>query len=223
MLFKGFSGKSVKFLADIKAHNSKAWYEAHKPDYQELLLVPFQNLVADLSRAMLDIDRYFITIPAVDKTISRIYRDTRFSKDKTKYRDSIWLTFKRPSPDWKEAPCYFFEITPDLYRYGMGFYIAPAAFMDAFRLRIRKKPDEFREAVAFLKRGSGFKVEGDRYKRIKSNDAPEGLSDWFWYKSFYLTSNHDIGPSLYSSRLVDELKRGFETLAPLYHFLWELV
>lgn len=126
--FKGFSPEALHFLIDIRTNNSKAWYEEHKPDYRQLLLIPFQNLVSDLSGSMLNIDPQFITTPAVDKTISRIYRDTRFSKDKSLYRDSMWLTFKRPITDWKEVPAYFFEITPQNYRYGMGFYIAPKGF-----------------------------------------------------------------------------------------------
>lgn len=97
-------------------------FEANKYDYQEYLLKPFKQLVNDLGCFMLSIDPLLETTPAVDKTISRIYRDTRFSKDKTPYKSSMWFSFRRPGRDSKEDPVYFFEISGDRYCYGMGFF-----------------------------------------------------------------------------------------------------
>ncbi len=55
--------------------------------------------------------------PQINRTISRIYRDTRFSKDKSPYKTTMWVTFKRPVKEWQNAPAYFFEITLESYRY----------------------------------------------------------------------------------------------------------
>lgn len=221
--FKGFTLEALQFLHDIRFYNSRSWYEEHKPDYRRLLLTPFQNLVGDLSDFMLSIDPRFITTPAVDKTISRIYRDTRFSKDKSLYRDSMWFTFKRPAIDWKEVPVYFFELTPEAYRYGMGFYTAPKQYMDKFRERIRSKPEQFLEVVSFLDRSNSFVVEGERYKKNLGGDLPAELLNWFQYKSFAIISNHQIDEILFSEQLVGELKTGFGMMAPLYNYLWELI
>lgn len=81
--FTGFSQNASAFLRDLAANNNKAWFEAHRQEYEEHLLEPLKALVSDLSGFMLSIDPDFMTIPAVDRTISRIYRDTRFSKDKS--------------------------------------------------------------------------------------------------------------------------------------------
>ena len=93
--FKGLSSKAFRFLKEIRTHNEKAWFEAHRTDYERHLLEPLRDLVTDLSDFMLDIDLSFEVAPAVGKTISRIYRDTRFSKDKSPLRDCMWITFKR--------------------------------------------------------------------------------------------------------------------------------
>ncbi len=214
--FKGFTREALEFLHDIKYYNSKSWYEEHKPDYRRLLLTPFQNLVGDLSGFMLSIDAQFVTTPAVDKTISRIYRDTRFSRDKSLYRDSMWFTFKRPALDWKEVPVYFFEITPEGYRYGMGFYSASKEYMDKFRERIKAKPERFLEAVSFLNRSNSFVIEGEQYKKNRAGDLPDQLRDWFQYKSFCITSNHQIDRVLFNGELVGELMAEFGMMAPLY-------
>ena len=60
---------------------------------------------------MLEIDNLFEIEPKVGKAISRIYRDIRFSKDKTPYRTNAWIAIKRSSKEWKEAPAYYFDLS----------------------------------------------------------------------------------------------------------------
>ncbi|MBN1220352.1 MAG: DUF2461 domain-containing protein, partial [Anaerolineae bacterium] len=109
--FEGFAPETLEFLRNLKANNNKTWFEAHKQEYQEYLLQPLQALVADMGNFMLSIDPYFEVTPAVNKTISRIHRDTRFSRDKSSYKSTMWITFKRPRKDWQDAPAYFFELS----------------------------------------------------------------------------------------------------------------
>ena len=107
-IFNGFPKRAVDFLRELRENNNKAWFEDHRGEYQEYLLKTLQNLCADLSEFMLTIDLHFEIRPAVGKTISRIYRDIRFSKDKSPFRSTMWITFKRQNNDWKDAPSYFF-------------------------------------------------------------------------------------------------------------------
>lgn len=88
----------------ILVNNSKSWFEDNKHMYSECVLKPAQSLVSELSDFMLAIDPYLETAPTVGKTISRIYRDTRFSKDKSPFRTNIWITLKRPKKEWVDAP-----------------------------------------------------------------------------------------------------------------------
>lgn len=221
--FRGFEPEALIFLREVRQTNSKAWYEANKPEYQRLLLRPFQDLVADLSGPMLEIDPELITKPAVDKTISRIYRDTRFSKDKLLYRDAIWLSFKRPCLDWKEAPTYFFEITPQWYRYGMGFYNTPKGFMDKFRELLIRQPEPFLEALAPVQAAKIFSAEGERYKKPSKLECSPEVREWLQFKNFFFTTGQlEIDARLFETSLVERLLAGFQNLAPVYHYLWEI-
>ena len=87
-----FSRESITFLSEVKRQNSKEWYEKNKSVYKSYLLEPFQNIVESLTPVMQIIDPHIEVTPAIGKTISRIYRDTRFSKDKSQFRDRMWLT-----------------------------------------------------------------------------------------------------------------------------------
>jgi len=217
--FAGFPRSAIEFLAELADNNEKAWFEAHREDFQRSLQQPFQQLVAALTPSMLGIDPEFEVTPRTDRTISRIRRDTRFAKGKAPYRTNMWITFKHLAEDWKDRPAYYFELRPTGYSSGMGFFDAGRPTMDAFRRLISQSPDEFRKAIAFTGTAPSFQAGGGKYKRPIPG-APEGLEDWYQRKNLYLYRESPIDDRVFSPALVDDLVLVFETLAPLYHYLW---
>ncbi len=92
------------------------------------------KLAASLAGPLAVIDPDLVVEPR--RVVSRIYRDTRFARNKSPYKTTIWLTYKRPITDWQDAPAFFFEIAADSYRFGMGFYRASKWTMDRLRAEI---------------------------------------------------------------------------------------
>ena len=222
--FNGFSRKTLKFLRGLKANNNKPWFEAHRTDYNEFVLQPLRDLVTDLGDYMLDIDPRFEITPAVNKTISRIYRDTRFSKDKSPFRSTVWFTFKNRSKDWMTRVCgYFFELSVDSYRYGMGFYDAAPAIMSKFREQIDENPNEFLKAISFFAKQRTFVLEGEKYKRIIDKSKPEKIQHWYQRKNMYLACNRKIDITLFSRKLAEDLIADFNMISPLYLYLQRLL
>lgn len=217
--FDGFSSAAIRFLNDLRDNNHKEWFELHKSDYQNDVLKPLQALAAGLGPFMLSIDPDLEVTPAVNRTISRIYRDTRFSKNKSPYKTSHWITFKRSRREWKDYPAFFFEISPGSYRYGMGFYSASRQTMDNFRKSIDVNPRAFHAAKSFYSRQKSFAIEGEQYKRPLKADIPKETQDWYNRKSLYLVSNRQIEGNSIDQKVITDLMRGFETIAPLYHYL----
>jgi len=222
--FNGFSRKTLQFLQGLKAKNDKEWFMEHRADYEEFVLGPLRDLVTDLGDFMLDIDPCFEISPAVNKTISRIYRDTRFSNDKSPFRSTVWITFKNRSEDWTTRVCgYFFELSVDSYRYGMGFYNAAPAIMSRFREMIDEDAKDFLKAISFFDKQKAFVLEGEKYKRIIDKSKPEKIQHWYQRKNMYLVCNRKIDDTLFSRKLVDDLIFGFNMIAPLYHYLQKIV
>ncbi|MNO36484.1 hypothetical protein D3C76_265530 [compost metagenome] len=221
-MFEGFSQDGLDFLEKVRLNNSKEWYENHREEYQNLLVQPFRFLVSDLGADMLQIDSLFEVTPAVNKTISRLYRDTRFSKDKSLYRSTMWLTFKRPKSQWTDAPAFFFEISPDGYRYGMGYYSATRESMDIFRGMIEEDTPRFLEIISFYENQDIYVIEGDKYKRpVNPSISPE-LRQWYDRKNIYLIHNQADVKKLFSQNIVAEVLNGFKLLEPIYHYLCEV-
>ncbi|RMN22168.1 hypothetical protein ALQ63_02046 [Serratia plymuthica] len=165
--FTGFSQQGLNFLQQVRLENDKDWFEANRNLYERELLTPFRTLVAELSPAMLAIDPQFETRPAIGKTLSRLHRDTRFSHDKSRYRSRMWLTFKRPSKDWKDAPVYFFELGPDMLRYGLGYYSANKPTMDLFRHTLLRRGGGLLSAAV---RAGGGKLQTPAGERAGGGD-----------------------------------------------------
>ena len=215
--FNGFTQAGLNFLQDVWIHNSKLWFEEHRAIYDHELIKPFRLLVEQLTPTMLKIDERFETRPAIGKTIARIHRDTRFSKDKSLYRSRLWLTFKRPSRDWKEAPAYFFEISADCYRYGLGYYCASKQTMDIFREEILNNTAKFLEITRCVKKP--FELVGESYKRplIKEQDAK--IATWYNRKNLAVMVTNNHIEDVLRADLAEKLAKGFKQLLPLYDYL----
>lgn len=218
-LFTGFDPQGLLFLRDVRQNNSKEWFDENRSIYDNLLVRPFRSLVSELALPMLQIDDQFETRPAIGKTLSRIHRDTRFSRDKSLYRSNLWLTFKRSSKNWTDAPTYFFEFGPDWWRYGLGYYSASRETMNLFREKMLDNRDHFLSITQSLL--SDFSLEGESYKRALLKE-PQALADWYNRKSFALIYDGKEMETLFDDKLPGLLQAGFERLAPLYHFLMEV-
>jgi len=218
--FQGFQPEAIRFLIKNQKQNRKPWFESHRSLYETLLLNPFRQLIQELTPAMMAMDPEFDMKPAINRSISRIYRDTRFSRDKSLFRNTMWLVIRRLGQDWKTSvPAFYFEIMPKGYRYGMGFYQASREVMDRFRGAIDNKPEKFKKAVQFLDKSNLFTLYGDVYKRRLPCEHAETIQNWYQRKSFYLSCDREHDDILYSPRLVADLIEGFEMLGPLYRFI----
>lgn len=161
-----FSQRTLDFLFENRLNDSRSWFAEHKKEYLELVIQPLRQLVMDLSPAMLELDPDFITEPKVDKTICRIWRDTRYTKDPSLYRDHMWIIFKRGGRmHGTDYPGIYFEINLDGFSYGCGFYHASTAFMNNLRSRILAGDPEFQRAQQAYLGQKIFRMEGDCFKR----------------------------------------------------------
>ncbi len=216
--FNGFTHETLDFLNEIHLNNNRPWFEQNRERYKSIVQSPFLELGRALSEPMSRIDSGFELRP--EKIISRINRDVRFSRDKSPYRSNVWISYKRPQKDWAEAPAFFFELMPDSYRYGMGFYSAGKDTMDLFRNEMTVREDEFLKIVNSISKKKIFSLEGEAYKREIKNTLPESLQTWYQKKNLYLMRTCEAGEELFNGEIADILSTGFKSLETLYNFFW---
>ena len=220
--FKGFSPAALQFLMELQFNNNKAWFQENKQRYLKDVAEPFRMLVRELTPFMLSVDPGLETRAEIGKTISRIYRDIRFSKEKTPYKTSVWITFRRVGRDWLYDPAFFFEVTPDLYRYGMGFYTASKPTLERLRELIDDEDPGFASLKKLYENQELFTLEGERYKKLYAGTKPEDLLDWYQRKNIYFMCTKKPDKLLFSPELTDAVKDCFRQLEPFYSFLWRI-
>ena len=217
--FNGFNQETIKFFQTLRENNSKSWFEKHRPEYEENVLKPLRNLVDDLGQFVQMLDPHFDVRPQINRTISKIYRDTRFSKDKTMFRDHMWIVLRRHQGTLSDEICYYFEIRIESFSYGMGFYSAPRELMLKLKKRILANPNKFLKLVNNPILQEHFELSGELYSRAPIKEFPPELENWIKFKSFHFEKKELDISRTFSSELIDDLKEGFLILYPIYCFI----
>lgn len=219
--FTGFTPKTFKFFHDLQRNNNKEWFDANKHVYEAELLNPLKALFHALYPAMYSIDPDFET--RAHRSMSRIYRDTRFSQNKLPYKDFMWMTFQIPVSGevWKDYPGYFLDLREEQYTLGLGLFQPKKKVMDNFRDAIIYQPEEFRRITQETVLDNGYEVMGDMYKRPIPNDLPEYFQPWIQRKGIWIEKTRPVSKELYSSSFADMIIKDFMALEWMYKFMKE--
>ena len=224
--FAGFRPEAIQFLADLTENNDRAWFQPRKADYERLLKQPLEALCVALAERFEARGVPLSADPA--RSPFRIYRDVRFTKDKSPYKTSASAAFR-----WKERgtelshqegdPGGYFHLEPGEAYVGGGMWHPPAAKLAAFRKAVLTDT----EAVRAVLDEPGFKkrfgrISGESLKRVPNGfpaDHPE--ADLLKLKD--MTFGHRLADDdVMSPRLPDVLVESFEVAVPVMRFLARL-
>ena len=218
--FSGYSHETYEFFMAIRFNNNREFFHANHDWYERAVRRPSILLAEALQDAVFEIDPDIEVRP--NRAVSRINRDIRFSKDKSPYRDYIWLHYRRPAEEHGPIPAFYFDIgSSGEVSCGMGFYSQNRPMLNALRQYLMKDPDGFRAVIAPLQ--GKFDFFANTFKRISIPDSvPEDLCGWYSLKNFYLQRQTSDPAIIESPELANWVIKGFQELAPLYHFLMQL-
>lgn len=218
-MFQGFSQETVDFMWGIRFNNEKSWFEPHKADYQTYFLQPMKELGAQVQEALLD--RF--PQSGLNLKVSRIYRDARHLFGRGPYKDHLWLSlFRFGNESGGDHPVLWFELAPEGWSYGMGFWCAKPVLMEKHRVRIDRDPKPLLKLQSKLSRQDEFTLDGPEYKRPKLCAEPK-LSGWYNKKSLSVGHEEELTEFIYGPGLADRLVEGFAFLMPYYDYfstLW---
>ena len=218
-MFTGFNDETLRFFLDLKFHNNSDYFHLQHDRYIHDVQRPFYDFITELAPDMRLIDPKMETRPF--KCLSHIHRDTRFSRDKSPYRDHLWLLFRREAEPRDKSLMFWFELGPGRLSWGMGFWGENREALDLFRQRIRANPEE---TLAFLDKLNldrhGLSLSGTVHKRIEIPTGITGrLKRWYCSKDMYIEKTSPDFSMVFSDRIVQEVMNDFRTLAPLYRML----
>ena len=216
-MFQGFSQGAVDFLWGIRFHNERAWFEAHKEEYLTLVDRPLRELGAQAAQVMGE--KY--PKLGLGLKVSRIYRDARRLYGRGPYKDHLWFSLRRFGEQEGAVPCFYFELAPEYYSYGVGAYDPSPLTMAKLRARVDRDPKPLEKLARRLNRQTEFVLEGELYKRPKGDPGPL-MSPWYNRRQITLASDHNCEGVLFTPQLADQVIQGFCFLEPYYCWLQSL-
>ncbi len=218
--FDGFPKEGIGFLKRLKKNNNRPWFQSHKDVYDESVKFPMQCLIASLSGRMEDIASEVEFNPK--KSIFRIYRDVRFSKNKAPYKTSITASF-----NWRgikgpvESPGLYLHISPGEIFIGGGVYMPAGDQLKAFRKAIVDRPEEFLEVVEDKR----FKKEFKTLQGEKLSKAPLGfpkdhpMIEHLRHKQFFVGKEYHDEAICMEPRFLGVVVKVFADTMPLVRWL----
>ena len=164
------STASFAFLRGLAANNEKAWFEAHRPEYEQHVKVPMAALVGAVSAGLAA--RGLPLEGDAKRSMFRINRDTRFSNDKSPYKTSVGVVWYRQGSGKDGAGVVYFHLGARGCFIAAAFYMPEPEVLSTIRERMRVYPDKWLATVATVER-AGLVVETmDSLKRM-----PKGFED----------------------------------------------
>jgi len=216
--FPGFPSAGIDFLRSLARHNRREWFQPRKAIFDEQVKEPMRALVEAVNTALARFAPDYVTDP--DKAVYRIYRDTRFSHDKTPYKDHIAASFHRRSSIPHGDTGYYFAVSHKEIGIGGGIYMPDPQALRAVRHHLAARHQDFRKILAnrTLRRLLGD-LQGDRLARVPKGFAPDHpASDLLRYKQFILYAQ--LPAEIATTRaLYGEVVSRFRAMVPFLHFL----
>ena len=164
-----FGPEFFKFLRDLKRHNDRAWFADHRERYVRDVEAPMQHFIADFAPRLRQISRAYVADPRrMGGSMFRIYRDTRFSADKSPFKTWVAARFPHAARKTVEGvPGFYLHLEPKECYGGGGVYHVETPALTRIRQHLVAAP---REWAAVLK--SGVEIEGDTLKRPPAGFDP---------------------------------------------------
>jgi len=221
-----FTSASLTFLRGLKRHNRKPWFEAHRDDYEQHVKMPMAAFVIEMDRRLHDFAPEIVGEPK--RSMFRIHRDVRFSRDKSPYKTHAACWFFHgggSSKVGREAhgggAGFYFHLEPGACLMGGGIWMPPAPALKRLRVALAADPRGFERIVlapAFRKR-FGDLSDDSMLKRVPRGYAADHLAArWLRHQSF--TVGRPISDAQATSgRLTALLEADFRVMLPFVRWL----
>ena len=222
--FTGFPGKGLDFLGKLAVNNNRDWFKGHKEEYQTYLLEPGKMLVEELGSRLQKLSSGIMADTRTNGSgsIMRIYRDVRFSKDKSPYNTEMRFIFWEGTGKKMCNPGFYFCHDGKEGKIYAGQYMFSKPKLEGFRDAVMDEElgPELENILELFSTTEGYHVEGDQYKRVpREYDDLHDRAYLLKYKGMYVGAPAVTKKQLGSDELVDVLYEHCKVMAPLHHWL----
>jgi uncharacterized protein (TIGR02453 family) len=215
----------LSFFRKLKRNNNKEWFDKHRGEYDRFVLEPAKAFVVSMGEKFHKERVDVHAEPKLNRAIFRIYRDTRFSPDKTPYKTHLALFFWEGKLPRMESPGFYFHVEPTKILFGLGIYGFSPKQLTVYRKAV-VDPEwgkELASILAKISRRKDFKLGEKHYKRIPSGFDPDHPNaELLLYNGLHVWEETSIPEEFYSAKFVSYCWKKFKPLIPLHEWLFAL-
>jgi len=216
--FSGFPPEMNQFLRALKRNNRREWFQPRKHLYEQHVKEPMLELIAVLNKDLAKYAPEYVTEPK--KALFRIYRDTRFSADKTPYKTHVAASFSRRGSTGLGTGGFYFSVSQDQVEIAGGIYHPLPETMLAVRRHIAAHHEELRKILSAKKARTLLgNLQGDELTRApKGFDPAHPGLDLIKKKDWILDISLEAKLAN-TSKLYEAIAERFRAMAPLIEYL----
>lgn len=221
MAFDGLPNDYFKFFAELTENNNRDWFNDNKARFRTSVQEPLAEFVEAMAPRIAKVSKHITADPRLNGgSVFRIYKDVRFSKDKTPYKTHGAVQFRHALGKDAHAPGFYVHIDPKEIFYGGGIWTPPSPTLLKIREAIRDKSKEWKNATtstAFKKRFGD--VRGDSLTRPpRGFDADDPMIDDIKRKSFFAMAQGKRAQTK-KAAFCDDVEAAMKDAAPMMKFL----
>jgi len=161
-VMKNFPKRTAGYLNKLSRNNNREWYAANRDIYNSDFLEPLIYFVEEMGEKLLKLDPEITAIPKIDKSIFRLHRDVRFSKNKEPYKTNAGILFWNGKAKKMESCGFYFHLEPKMLGVGVGMHIIPKHLLKPYRDAVSDLTSgkELNRAVKKVEKNGLYKVSG---------------------------------------------------------------
>lgn len=210
-----FTKETFGFLSDLEKNNSREWFNANKRRYEEFVKEPFLEFITAAGPQLRKISPNIVADPRPSGgSFFRIYRDVRFSADKSPYKTNAGAYFRHSSGKESPAPGYYLHVSPEMSFLAGGMYMPDSKALLKVREEIVARPSEWKA----LRKKIDLSEEEALKRAPKGFDPNHPLIDDLKQKHFVSSVIYSRG-QVCSPKFMAEFVKGCKSLVPLMKFL----
>jgi uncharacterized protein (TIGR02453 family) len=218
-----FTKDTLTFLKDIQKNNNKAWFEAHRHEYEAYILEPSRRFVVEMGEHLQALVPNINAIAKINGSLFRIFRDIRLSKDKTPLKSRIGIIFWRGSGKRLQSASFYLHFSPDELLVASGIRGFSKDSLMGYRayIAIEKNARALAEIKEHLE-AKGYHFPAPHYKRF-----PRGFDKEMPYAHLSLYAAmfaYKTLPSemIYHDTIIEKLYEMYEEMLPLFEWIYEM-
>lgn len=223
--FNGFPEECVRYLFELRHNNNREWFNEHKSDYDSFVKVPTQEFAGEMAIILEELSPAEGSAPQVSFSIFRIYRDIRFSKDKTPYKTHIGVWFWEGKGPKMENSGYYFHLEPPNLMLGTGIHTFSKTLLKAYRDSV-VDPEfglELEKAIEKTTQQGQYSIGGKHYKRVPRGYDPEDeRAGFLLFNGLYAGVETEIPTELYSDKILDYCLEKYRGMIPVHYWLYDM-